>query len=308
MFVVALISPTNFLLKWGLADFIFSPAGVLRQRASGCLPRSLGRACPGTWCSLSDSSSGRRGRPRWRGSRIRAWWERSEWDVSVHWGPAEAGAGCCTGGTCPGSTGPSTPSLWLCKDQKWTWRKPFPLCVLLLCSEHQVLPPVLLGRLVVEPHHVVRDLPGGELRLADVTKVSSQVYRFSWNYYYSDSQSYWHLLSSGNRSQPGEEIQYFSVIEWHDCWETSRSISKELCFGCLVASPHSHRVPQKLSDILLTRGNTVRWHSFFYAANTEKEPRRDGVVHHGIPCWEIDSKHSFLSLIHLLRWIDNKYQ
>ena len=89
-------------------DFIFSPAGVLRQRASGCLPRSLGRACRGTWCSLSDSSSRRRGRPRWPGSRSRGWWERSEWDVSEHWALAGAGAGCCTGGTGPGSAGPST--------------------------------------------------------------------------------------------------------------------------------------------------------------------------------------------------------
>ena len=87
------------------------------------------------------------------------------------------------------------------------------LAASLLCSEDQVLPPVLLGRVVVQPHHVVRDLSGGELCLTDVTKVSSQVYRFSWNYYYSDSQSYWHLLISGKHNQPREEIKYFSVIE-----------------------------------------------------------------------------------------------
>ena len=95
------------------------------------------------------------------------------------------------------------------RDQLGDIFLPWP--VSLLCSEHQVLPPVLLGRVVVEPHHVVRDLPGGELCLTDVTKVSSQVYRFSWNYYYSDSQSYWHLLISGKHSQPREEIKYFSV-------------------------------------------------------------------------------------------------
>ena len=59
----------------------------------------------------------------------------------------------------------------------------------LLCSKYQVLPPVLLGRVVVQPHHVVRDLSGGELCLTDITKVSSQVYRLSWNYDYSEPQS-----------------------------------------------------------------------------------------------------------------------
>ena len=84
----------------------------------------------------------------------------------------------------------------------------------LLCGEDQVLPPVLLGGVLVEPHHVVRDLAGGELRLTDVAKVSGQVYRLSWNYYYSESQSYWHLLSSGKQSQSREEIRFFfPVIE-----------------------------------------------------------------------------------------------
>ena len=57
-----------------------------------------------------------------------------------------------------------------------------------------------------------------------------------------------------------------------------------------------------------------RWHSFFYAGNTEKEPRRAGgwwcssrnyVFHAGKLIQNIPS---FLSLIHLLRWIDNIYQ
>ena len=42
----------------------------------------------------------------------------------------------------------------------------------LLGGEDEVLPPELLRCVVVQPHHVLRYLPGGELCLAHVAKVS----------------------------------------------------------------------------------------------------------------------------------------
>ena len=124
-----------------------------------------------------------------------------------------------------------------------------PWPVSLLCSEHQVLPPVLLRRVVVEPHHVVRDLPGGELCLTDVTKVSSQVYRFSWNYYYSDSQSYWHLLISGKHSQPAQGGNQIFLRKLNDM-TAERHLGQFLKNSGLVAWLPAHTVPESHRSFL----------------------------------------------------------
>ena len=79
----------------------------------GCLSANPGwtvcMTCPSTWGSRSSSSGLQWVRPRWQGIRSRGWSLRSGSGASGCLGLRSAGASCCRGETCPGSTGPSTP-------------------------------------------------------------------------------------------------------------------------------------------------------------------------------------------------------
>ena len=98
------------LRSWRATCYFLGMLVFLWRRGTG-----LGTAGPGTWCSRSCSSGWPSGRPRWPGTRSRGWSLRSGWGGAECWGLRWAGAGCCRGGSGPGSAGPSAPCRQTCK-------------------------------------------------------------------------------------------------------------------------------------------------------------------------------------------------